>query len=202
MYEAFPLQWPAGYKRVPEADRFSSQFKQTMSGAQSFLKKETERLKATNLIISTNIPVRKSDGGFYSDWMNRRMEDPGVAIYFKVDGKDRSMCCDQYLKVWENMYALGKGLEALRGIERWGISEFLERAFTGFPALPESSSLVNERVWDILGLSKKASSATEVREAYKRQARKCHPDAGGTADQFDLLQKAYKQALFQFNERP
>lgn len=172
-----------------------------MMKAQIFLNKEIERLGATDLVISTNIPVRKSDGGFYADWMNRRMDDPGVAIYFKVNGKDRSMCCDQYVRVWENIYALGKGLEALRGIERWGISEFLERAFTGFPALPESSTIVDERVWNNLGLSGRPSAA-EVREAYKRQARLCHPDAGGTADQFDLLQRAYKQALQNFNERP
>lgn len=202
MYESFPLQWPAGYKKTPPADRIDSQFKQTLHSSVQFLNAEIERLKASDLIISTNIPVRKSNGGFYSDWMNRKLHVPGVAIYFKLKGNDQSMCCDQYTHVWENIYALAKGIEALRGIERWGISEFLERAFTGFPALPESSTINQQKVWDILGLDDEPVSSHVVRSAYKHRVKKLHPDAGGSIDDFDLLQRAYKQALQQFNETP
>lgn len=203
MYEKYPLQWPAGYKKTPPVDRIESQFKQTMHTAQQFLNKEIERLNATDLIISTNIPVRKSDGGFYSEYSSKRLEDPGVSIYFKINGKDRSMCDDQYVYVWENIYALGKGLEALRGIERWGISDFLDRAFTGFPALPESSSLVQTRIWDVLWLSGQPASSDIIRKSYRRIARKVHPDQpGGSNDAFAELQEAYRQALQIFNETP
>lgn len=203
MYETYPLHWPAGYKKTLSVSRIDSQFKQTMNTAQQFLRKEIERLHASDLIISTNIPVRKSDGGFYSEWMNKKLEDPGVAIYFKIKGKDRSMCCDQYVRVWENIYALGKGLEALRGIDRWGISEFLDRAFTGFKALPESSALVQSRIWDVLELKGQPATSEIIRNCYRRIARKVHPDQpGGSADAFSELQEAYRQALQIFNERP
>lgn len=110
--EAYPLQWSLGYKRTNS--RINSKFKQGMDASQRFLRDEINRLGARNLIVSSNIPVRK-DGGLYSDYMSRKMDDPGVAIYFKYKGKDISMCCDQYRSVWENIYALGKGIEALRG---------------------------------------------------------------------------------------
>lgn len=124
--EKFPLQWPTGYKRSNNRKR--SQFKQTNDGAQRALLNEIRMLGATDLIVSTNIPVR-NDGGFYSKYADGKNMDPGVAIYFKYKNKPVSMCCDTYTTVWENVYALAKGIEALRGMDRWGVSEFLDRAF-------------------------------------------------------------------------
>ena len=173
-----------------------------MSEAQRFLKKQVEMMKASDLVISTNIPTRKSDGGFYADMINKKIDDPGVAIYFKHKKMDRSMCCDQYTRVWENIYALGKGLEALRGIERWGISEFLDRAFTGFPALPEMIIINQKSIWKILGLDEMPADHQQVRFAYKRKAMELHPDKTGSSEKFIELQNAYKQALSQFNEKP
>lgn len=154
-------------------------------------------MKATSLVVSTNIPVRK-DGGLYTDYMNKALPDPGVAIYFKYKGKDISMCCDQYARVWENIYALGKGIEALRGMERWGVSDFLERAFTGFAALPESFLETSiDEVWITLGLGEKTfKSKQDVIDAYKAKAKEFHPDVpGGSTAKFQQLQAAYEQAL-------
>ncbi len=196
MIEAYPLQWPAGYKR--NAWRISSQFKQTMEKAQRLLRIEISRIGGTGLIVSTNIPVRK-DGLLYSDWMRKKIDDPGVAIYFKYKGKDISMCCDQYEHIWENIYALSKGIEALRGMDRWGVSDFLERAFTGFKALPEST-MSEAIIWQVLGLKERPATKEKVTEAYKAQAKLVHPDiATGSQERFVLLQEAYKKALQFFN---
>jgi hypothetical protein len=189
MIEAFPLQWPDGYKRTPESARFKSRFTTTIDRAQKELHRQIDLLGADDLIVSTNLPVR-NDGLLYSDWMRRKIDDPGVAIYFKLSGEDQSLCCDNYPTVWENIYALAKGVEALRGIERWGISEFLKRAFTGFKALPPSS--LQKDWWVILGVGKDATFF-EVREAYLKKAKKAHPDAGGSAEQFQEIQKAWEE---------
>jgi len=191
MIEAFPLYWPVGYKRTNS--RTWSRFKVTMDKAQRFLRDELSRMGATGLIISTNIPVRK-DGMLYADWMNKKIDDPGVAIYFKYKGKDVSMCCDQYNKIWENIYALGKGIEALRGMERWGVSDFLDRAFTGFTALPESK-VTNEKTWcEILEVQPWAN-ADQIKEAYRKKAMEVHPDKGGTSEMFNRVQTAYQQGM-------
>lgn len=196
--EAYPLCWPVGYKRTPGYRRINSIFKQSMDRAQNFLRDEVKRLGATSLIVSTNLRLRQ-DGGIYSADLSKLIEDPGVAVYFKYKGKDVSMCCDQYNRVWENIYALGKGIEALRGMERWGVSEFLDRAFTGFAALPSSVIVPYIDTWKVLGLPGRPATIDEVEKAYKKQCFTSHPDHGGTAEQFNQLQQAYRQGLSQFN---
>jgi hypothetical protein len=189
MKEAFPLYWPEGYKRT--RSRIQSRFKVTMDHAQRYLHLEIKRLGGLDLIISTNIPVRQ-DGMLYSDWMKRKIDDPGVAIYFKYKGKDISMCCDQYEKIWENVYALGKGIEALRGMERWGVSDFLERAFTGFTALPEAKST---QIWWVVLEVPESANAVQIEQAFRSKAHLCHPDKGGTTDDFNRISEARKQGL-------
>ncbi len=191
MYEAYPLQWPDGYKRTKS--RFSSKFKTTMDTAQNFLRAEIKRLGSSGLIVSTNLPVRQ-DGLLYADWMRRKIDDPGVAIYFKYQGKQVSMCCDQYHTIWENIYALGKGIEAIRGLERWGVSEFLERAFYGFSALPPVAE--ENDIWLILGLNVKPDAVEAVKEAYRAKSKIYHPDVpGGSQELFVKLNNAYNRAL-------
>jgi hypothetical protein len=190
--DAFPLSWPVGYAR--SSKRISSNFKQSMDRAQRFLGDEIQRLGGTGLIVSTNLPIRK-DGGIYADYLDKLIDDPGVAIYFKHKGKTISMCCDQYRRVWENIYALGKGIEALRGMERWGVSDFLDRAFTGFTALPPANE--TKQWWELLLIGKDAP-ADVIRSAYRHLAKKYHPDAelGNTA-KFQEIQAAYEQAKLQ-----
>lgn len=171
-----------------------------MDGAQRFLRDEINRLGGNNLVVSTNLRLR-TDGGIYAADLAKRIDDPGVAIYFKYKKKDISMCCDQYLRVWENIYALGKGIEALRGMERWGVSDFLERAFTGFTALPESTSAIAViDIWLVLGLQNKPAYKDQVIDAYKTKAKELHPDVpGGSTEKFQQLQYAYEKALSFYN---
>ena len=49
---------------------------------------------------------------------------------------------------------LAKSIEAMRGIERWGPSQMMERTFTGFAALPEKSG---SDWWDVLQVRRDAS---------------------------------------------
>lgn len=195
MIDAFPLCWPLGYERTKPEDRTWSQFKQTPESAQKFLHREIKLLGADNLIVSANIPVRK-DGMMYADYMSRTIVDPGAAIYFKREDQDVAMCCDNYTKVWENIYALAKTIEALRAITRYGSSDLLKRAFKGFKELPPPAELP----WaEVLGVRVNASDE-EIKKAYRDKAKLVHPDNGGTPDQFDILQRAYQQALSRFRQ--
>lgn len=189
MIEAYPLHWPVGYKRTKY--RKDSAFKQSPDKVQILLRSELNRLGAANVVVSSNVPVRK-DGYLYSDMSTTKIDDPGVAVYFKYKGQNVSMCCDTYERPWENVYALAKGIEAIRGMERWGVSEFIERAFTGFKALPEQTS--QPSWWGVLGISEK-SGKDDIVQAYRNLVKIHHPDAGGNAEHFNKINDAYQQAI-------
>jgi hypothetical protein len=85
------------------------------------------------VIISSDLKLR-NDGLPYSN--QRTPEDNGIAVWWKIDGERRVIAPDKYTKIEDNLYAIGKTLEAMRGIERWGGGEIMVRTFTGFTALP------------------------------------------------------------------
>jgi hypothetical protein len=194
--QAFPLDWPLGYKRT--ASRSYSRFKQTGDDAQRFLRNELSKIGARNIIVSSNVPVRK-DGMMYSEHMNKVVTDPGVAVYFNLNGEAKVIVADQFTRVWENIYAIGKTLESMRAIERYGASDFINRAFKGFTALPEAIETPYKREWwVVLGVDKHANSA-QIKEAYRIKSKLVHPDKGGTAAQFQEMQDAYREAMAQFD---
>jgi len=192
----YPLDWPKAYPRT--RNRKDSVFKQSLERSQKFLHEEIGRLGGSGLIVSTNIRVRQ-DGYVYAADMEKLIPDPGVAIYFNHKGKPITMCCDQYRRVWENAYALGKAIEALRGMERWGVSDFIERAFTGFTALP--SAIITPRHWtDVLNLTSKCH-VEDIKWAYRELCKKHHPDVGGDPNAFIELTTAYESALAEIQSK-
>jgi len=60
----------------------------------------------------------------------RAPQDPGAAVYWRNGDKKLVLACDKYTSVGENLYAIGKTIEATRGIERWG-AVTAEQAFAG-----------------------------------------------------------------------
>lgn len=165
---SFPLQWPFGKPRTKYPVR--SWFGTAQECAQRMLVEEVRRLGGKHLVISTNIELRR-DGLPYAS--RREPADKGVAVYF--DYKQSSMCfaCDRWDLIGDNIYAIFKTIDALRGIERWGSGEMVQQAFTGFLALPNADD-----PHIIIGVAPGASQ-DEIDAAYKLQATIHHPDKGG-----------------------
>ena len=186
--EAYPLQWPAGWPITKY--RENSRFKTTFAKARDTLFEEIRRLGGTMPVLSSNVELRR-DGLPYANRIPHG--SPGVAIYFDYKGQAKCFPRDKYLKVEDNIWALCKTIEALRGIERWGGSESLEAAFQGFEALPDQS---NGSWWAVLGVHEKATPA-EVDIAYRRARKNSHPDHGGNDSQFNAVQQAWQQYIEQ-----
>ncbi|OWK35489.1 DnaJ-class molecular chaperone with C-terminal Zn finger domain [Fimbriiglobus ruber] len=107
-----------------------------------------------------------------------------MAVYFTHKGQQMCFCCDRWDSVADNVQAIRKTIEALRGIERWGTGDMVQQAFTGFVALPSNSP------WDVLGL-KAGANRSEVEVAYREKAKSCHPDRpGGSHEQMARLNAA------------
>jgi len=182
---AFPLYWPEGVKRTKPYARNRARFKTMLGTARENLLIELDRLGAANKIISTNLPLRP-DGLFRID--DRKLEDPGVAVYFQHDGKPRVMACDRWDTLAANIHALSLTIEALRGIERWGSSDLVERAFTGFTALPPAGD------WRAVFAGYEAHGLAGIRSRYRAMALEVHPDRGGSTEAMARLNAAMEAA--------
>jgi hypothetical protein len=193
MTEAFPLQWPEGWPRTPAGRRRKSKFGSNVGVSQvTKLKNELRLLGAKNIIVSSNVPVR-NDGLPYATESRRRYDDPGVAVYFTLNGKPRSMARDPYFTPWENVRSLVLAIDAMRSLERHGGSMMVDRAFEGFAALPRPAN--ENRHWsEVLGVSRHASRAA-IQSAWKDLLFKMHPDQGGSVDKMAELNRARDEAF-------
>lgn len=202
--QRYPLQWPVGYPRTERPSR--SAFKNPTLGKSVInILAEINRLNnrvanssigAIDTTISSNVPLR-NDGLPRADYFRSQIFDKGVAVYFKYKGKDVVMCCDKWDTVESNLHAVYLSIEALRSVERWGVSDFLERSFTGFKALPPGPE--PRPWWKVLGMEKPPSSFETCKECYRMLVKVAHPDALGSEDQFRELNEAYQSAKKYFH---
>lgn len=188
---AFPLQWPAGYPRTAMPSSNFRFYPSTLTFETKGLREELGRMSARGIVISTNIPV-KNDGNPYSTYT--KPADVGVAVYFTVDNKAMALCCDKWNTVEANLRALVMSVDAMRGLDRWGVSEIMNRAFMGFKALPEKAA--SFPWWEILGLSRNCTRK-EIEAGYKKKIKLHHPDNGGDPLKWQELQEAYNQGVKQ-----
>ena len=189
--EAFPLAWPEGWPRT-KTGRRSSRYEVGFTVARDHLLRELRRSGASGVVLSPNIPLRR-DGLPYADW--REPDDPGIAVYWHDRRNSaRVIACDVWRTVRENLRAVGLTLESLRQIERSGASELLERAFSGFARLPETTQARD--CWTVLGLPP-GTSREQVTARYRELAGTLHPDRGGTHAAMIELNQAYDQARAQ-----
>lgn len=206
---AYPLAWPAGWKRGPSLkfgrfgtrssvksscsdNYYSRKSAMTVAEAVKRVRGELGRmgLRDDDVVISTNLALRL-DGLPRSD--QREPNDSGAAVYW-IDkaGATRCMAIDCYTRVADNLAAIAATLDAMRAIERHGGAEILDRAFTGFTALPGPDAA--EHWSDVLGVPRTAPRA-EIEAAYRSLRGKHHPDrAGGDSEAFQRVQRAYEEA--------
>jgi DnaJ-domain-containing protein 1 len=186
----YPLSWPFGWERTAPSARERSRFDRhsIIQGARA-LSKEIARMAGDNYIISTNIKIR-ADGLPYSN--QRTPDDPGVAVYFEWRDKSIAFACDKWTTVEDNLWAIVKHIEALRGQERWGVGS-LDQAFAGYAQLPDPDQ---RNWWEVLNIARTANDA-QIKAAYIQLARQYHPDTGANGGDpvvFDQVQKAYDLA--------
>jgi hypothetical protein len=201
----YPLTWPAGWKRTPASARRRAAFYSTRTTTRfdgstvrqkaalsvgdglERLAGELRRLGAGRIVISSNLRIR-GDGLPYAQQANR-LDDPGVAVYFRLSGAPRVLACDKWQSAAENLAAIAGHIDAIRMQNRYGVGT-LEQAFAGYAALPPSAA-----DWAIvLGVGLAATRA-EVLEAHRRLARIHHPDAGGRLEDMAKINEARDRAL-------
>lgn len=204
MITAYPLSWPTGWKRSTTKEHGKFNKKVTRPGASWARSEDLTVAEATvrvlaelqrmglfreEVVISTNLVLRL-DGLPRSD--QRAPADTGVAVYWQTqDGGHKVMAIDRYCRVADNLAAVAATLDAMRAIERHGGATVLDRAFTGFTALPAPDAPISW--WDVLGVPQGAF-LYEIKAAYRKLASERHPDKGGSDAAMAELNAAYAQA--------
>lgn len=195
MIHSFPLEWPVGQQRTaaPQRSRFENK---TITVCKKALVDEVSRMAGTiaaiEMVLSTNIPLRQ-DGEFRADYTKKTITDKGVSVFFERNGKKLCFACDRWQTVEENIWAIVKSLENMRGLERWGVSEMSDRAFTGFAQIEAPKPL---DIWKVLGFINPIKNLQVIEAAYKHLSKRRHPDMpGGSHEAFTELQNAYNAAI-------
>jgi hypothetical protein len=190
MTNAYPLHWPIRQARTPSSRRGTDRFGRelTISVASYDLQEEVRRLGGRDLVISTNVRQRVDGTGPLSG--QRAPDDAGVAVYFTRAKQQVVFACDRYRRVEANLRAIALHLDAMRGMDRWGVGT-LDQAFAGFQALPETAG--GDPWWKVLGAEDPIRTGDELQAAYREAARRAHPDKGGSQEAFVRVQRAFEQ---------
>lgn len=183
-----PLQWPIGRSRTPRSHRKNGRFTEQSSAAAytrmvpisiatalSRLDDEVTKIGAKLAVLSSNLDLRL-DGRPRSG--QRDPEDPGVALYYQLNGRPYCLPCDTYHGAGDNIAAIAAHIEATRAIERYGVATLAEM-FSGFAALPPPAS--KREWWRVLEVPRDATTV-DVEAAHRSLIRQFHPDGGRTPD--------------------
>ena len=179
--------------------RSSSRFRASWQDTLDFLSAEIEKVGGKDPVV---IQLDVTEGDIRLDGMlraNAKVGHPGVVVSFESRFGPLRYATDAYEKDWSrgmpswqaNLRAIALTLEALRAIDRWGVSKRGEQ-YTGWKALPAGGSRPFTSADDALrwmrGFGGPADLA--VRDLYRHLAKLLHPDAGGDRAEWDRLDQA------------
>lgn len=197
--QASPLHWPILKPRTPAGRRTRAAFSREPSHAttvgreRQHLAREMRLLGVRSYLISTNLALRL-DGEPRSG--QGEPADPGVAVYFTLAKRPTVLACDRWDRVADNLRAIVKHIEAIRGQDRWGVGT-IEQAFAGYAALPAPSEAQSgARSWrEVMGFGpREFVNVTELGIRYRALAKERSGDEAALRD----LNVARDQARAEF----
>lgn len=195
-YEIKPLGlWTAPVTRNRPYCRFRSNWSDTLT----LLDRETTKLGATLVVLQVDVTAGeiRRDGMLRAD---ARVHFPGVRVSFTSRHGSLTYATDRYSHWQDNIRAVALSLEALRAVDRYGVSGSGEQyqGWTAIAAEPHTPAMTAEQAADYLATHAGNGStpsdivaSKEARDkAYRAAARNLHPDHGGDPHQFSRLNEA------------
>jgi len=208
-------QWPTGRKRTTahEDANFTRQTTsvRTVGGGQAQqmrggrqrmpltqtledLDRELYQISAKDIVVQIDV-AKDRELSRLSDLTN--VSTPAVVLTFKRNGEPFVFACDYFKRWQDNLRAIAKGLESLRLLERYHITQSGEQ-YRGWRALPAATTtaLSTEQAASVIArrTGENPSLLQANRDAAKRAIRRAaagaHPDSGGSTTDFQLVQEA------------
>jgi hypothetical protein len=206
-------QWPASRPRASyhedakfqKASGYGQTQRTPLSRTLNDLDRELSQIGARDVIVQIDAANKEEfhrqlrlDGIIRDD---TRVRSPAVIVSF-LRGTNKNplvFACDHFSRWHDNLRAIALGLESLRRLERYHIAQAGDQ-YRGWLALPASTmtttALSTNGAADALARRSQMAAesilrdASSARTAYRMAIAKAHPDAGGTAEDFQLVQEA------------
>lgn len=193
------VSWPG--TPTPNYRQRSAPFRAPYARTLDLLEAELKHLNAKDVLIQAYFQREdiRNDGWPRSN--ARKPERPGVILTFDVrkggNAVAMSFPCDTFNGWEDNLRAIALSLEALRKVDRYGVTRNNEQ-YRGFAALPAADPNL-KRTEAVAFISRVTGIALgdvtrDIEGAYRTAARKLHPDSGGRHEDFVVLQR-YMEAL-------
>jgi hypothetical protein len=190
-------QWPK--QPTPSYRRKSAAFRATYAATLDLLESELSKLGAKEIIIQAYFTLDqiRNDG-----WPKSAAHpsDVGVIVSFQTKKGPLAFPCDTYDTYDDNLRAIALSLQALRAVDRYGVTQHAEQ-YKGFTPLPSAEAQMSkEDAAHFIATHQNGGQQFHVSnilqnphvaaEAYRAAARQLHPDIGGDHDLFVKLQQA------------
>lgn len=174
-------------------DQYGDPFRASWPDTEHLLMDEVDRLDGKNVVLELDVREKdiRLDGRLRAD---ARPTSPGVRLAFESRVGALTYATDRYRSWLANARAIALGLQALRAVDRYGITQRGEQ-YTGFKALPSGTpmSAGEPRMTESTAaelLRGYAEAGATLAKAYKAAVKATHPDLGGNREAFDRVQAA------------
>jgi hypothetical protein len=186
--------WPG----EPTRRRVKAPFTVSYQKMLNDLERELRHLGARSIVVQAFL---RGDDIRNDGWprSSARFNGPGIVLSFMDRaGAEISFPCDTYVNWDSNLRAVSLTLSALRAIDRYGVTKRAEQ-YQGWKRLAAPGQEQKRGTdWALSHLAALAQTtpvairgnAAALDLAYRTAAKKTHPDAGGSAEAFQMLQEA------------
>lgn len=171
--------------------RRRSQFSAGWSDTLRLLTAELAHLGAHSVILELDI----DDSDLRNDGWPRAAAkvSPPIRLSFGSRHGPLAYAADRFDYWQDNVRAIALALEALRKVDRYGVSAGGEQ-YAGWAALPSAGDGPADGPMDVLvrlsGLQRDEAVRLPLDRLIRRARAQTHPDAGGTAEDFDAVRLA------------
>ena len=187
--------------RLKGVRRESSNFSAPWNATLDLLDRELWHLGVRNEFVMM-IDAAESDFKINGELrVNARPASPAVGISFESRKGPLLFVCGKFTDWKDNVRAIALGLEALRKVDRYGITQASEQ-YKGFGALPpgtpmpaaamtvEEAALLLLDGDEVAGVGDILSNPMVLDTCFRVMAKKHHPDAGGDPALFRRIVEA------------
>lgn len=169
-------RWPGEQTRVRTHSKFSASEGTTWE----LLKRELRMLDAKNIVIQLAL---REDQLRIDGWpkASARPSHPGIIIAFDSRYGPLKYATDTFHNFNENLRALALALEALRRVDRYGVTKRGEQ-YRGWKALTSGPSAEGD--------ARRGRALIDEHGSVAKALKATHPDTGGSAEDFEAVQAA------------